>query len=78
MQPNHEPPPRQQDPVEVVAAYQGVDGSYSSVVLRAYFTARGVALRGLGVRTFRDVAANESVLLAIPVRVSLSDSCFQE
>ena len=44
------------DQAAVVAAYQGIEGSYSSVALEAYFTARGVALRGLGVRTFRDVA----------------------
>ncbi len=44
------------DQAAVVAAYQGVEGSYSSVALEAYFAARGVALRGLGVRTFRDVA----------------------
>jgi chorismate mutase/prephenate dehydratase len=44
------------DHAAVVAAYQGIESSYSSVALQAYFTARGVALRGLGVRTFRDVA----------------------
>ena len=50
-----EPAPPE-DRAAVVAAYQGIEGSYSSVALEAYFAARGVPLEGLGARTFRDVA----------------------
>ena len=41
----------------VIAAFQGVEGAHSEVVLRAHFAARGEAVETLGVPSFRDVAA---------------------
>ncbi len=45
----------------ITAAYQGVDGAYSDVLLRQHFGARGEDVETLGMPTFRDVAV---VLLA--------------
>jgi chorismate mutase/prephenate dehydratase len=38
------------------AAYQGVEGAYSDVLLRAHFGARGEPVETLGLPTFREVA----------------------
>ena len=40
----------------ITAAYQGVEGAYSDVLLRAHFAARQEAVETLGLPTFRDVA----------------------
>ena len=40
----------------ITAAYQGVEGAYSDVLLRAHFAARKEAVETLGLPTFRDVA----------------------
>jgi chorismate mutase/prephenate dehydratase len=40
----------------ITAAYQGVDGAYSDVLLRQHFGARGEEVETLGLPTFRDVA----------------------
>jgi chorismate mutase/prephenate dehydratase len=40
----------------ITAAYQGVDGAYSDVLLRKHFGARGQEVETLGLPTFRDVA----------------------
>jgi 3-deoxy-7-phosphoheptulonate synthase len=40
----------------VTAAYQGVEGAYSDVLLRRHWSARGEAVETIGVPTFRDVA----------------------
>jgi prephenate dehydratase len=40
----------------ITAAYQGMDGAYSDVLLRQHFGARGEELETLGLPTFRDVA----------------------
>jgi 3-deoxy-7-phosphoheptulonate synthase len=40
----------------ITAAYQGVDGAYSDVLLRQHFGARGEDVETLGLPTFRDVA----------------------
>jgi chorismate mutase/prephenate dehydratase len=40
----------------ITAAYQGVEGAYSDVLLRAHFGARGEPVETVGVPTFRDVA----------------------
>jgi chorismate mutase/prephenate dehydratase len=39
------------------AAFQGIEGAHSEVVLRAHFAARGEPVETIGVPTFRDVAA---------------------
>jgi chorismate mutase/prephenate dehydratase len=41
----------------VIAAFQGIEGAHSEVVLRAHFGARGEPVEPLGVPSFRDVAA---------------------
>ena len=41
----------------VIAAFQGVDGAHSEVVLRAHFGARGEPVEAMGLPSFRDVAA---------------------
>jgi chorismate mutase/prephenate dehydratase len=38
------------------AAYQGIEGAYSDVLLRAHFGARGEEVETVGLPTFRDVA----------------------
>jgi chorismate mutase/prephenate dehydratase len=40
----------------ITAAYQGVEGAYSDVLLRAHFAARAEGVETLGLPTFRDVA----------------------
>jgi len=40
----------------ITAAYQGVEGAYSDVLLRAHFAARGERVETIGQPTFRDVA----------------------
>ncbi|APR84085.1 2-keto-3-deoxy-D-arabino-heptulosonate-7-phosphate synthase I beta [Minicystis rosea] len=40
----------------ISAAYQGVEGAYSDVILRAHFGARGEKVETIGQPTFRDVA----------------------
>jgi 3-deoxy-7-phosphoheptulonate synthase len=40
-----------------IAAFQGVEGAHSDIVLRAHFAARGEPVETLGVPAFRDVAA---------------------
>ena len=40
----------------ITAAYQGVEGAYSDVLLRAHFAARTEGVETLGLPTFRDVA----------------------
>jgi 3-deoxy-7-phosphoheptulonate synthase len=41
----------------ITAAYQGVEGAYSDVLLRAHFAARNEPVETIGMPTFRDVAA---------------------
>jgi chorismate mutase/prephenate dehydratase len=41
----------------ITAAYQGVEGAYSDVLLKRHFGARGAEVETVGVPTFRDVAA---------------------
>ena len=41
----------------ITAAYQGVEGAYSDVLLREHFGARGEPVETIGLPTFRDVAA---------------------
>jgi len=40
----------------IIAAYQGVEGAYSDILLRRHFAAREEEVETLGVPTFRDVA----------------------
>lgn len=40
----------------ITAAYQGVEGAYSDVLLRGHFAARGEGVETIGLPTFRDVA----------------------
>ena len=40
----------------ITAAYQGIEGAYSDVLLRRHFKARGETVETLGLSTFRDVA----------------------
>src|SRR5262245_26884396 len=40
----------------ITAAYQGVEGAYSDVLLRAHFGGRGEPVETMGLPTFRDVA----------------------
>src|SRR5580704_4289719 len=40
----------------VTAAYQGIEGAYSDVLLQRHFRARGEQVETIGVPTFRDVA----------------------
>jgi chorismate mutase/prephenate dehydratase len=40
----------------ITAAYQGVEGAYSDVLLKAHFAARGDTVDTIGLPTFRDVA----------------------
>ena len=40
----------------IIAAYQGIEGAYSEVLLRSHFGARGTTIELIGCPTFRDIA----------------------
>jgi len=48
--------PSDNSPLTMTAAFEGIEGAYSHVVLEAYAGRRGVAFEPLGCATFRAVA----------------------
>ncbi|HEY5257638.1 MAG TPA: prephenate dehydratase domain-containing protein, partial [Candidatus Baltobacteraceae bacterium] len=48
----------------ITAVYQGVDGAYSQLVLEAWFAARGMDVRTVGVPSYREVATSLAGLRA--------------
>jgi 3-deoxy-7-phosphoheptulonate synthase len=48
----------------ITAVYQGVDGAYSQLVLQAWFGARGLDVRTVGVPSYREVATSLAGLRA--------------